>query len=126
MKKFYLETYGCKANQADSELIRGILSQRFQEASVKEADFVVLNSCGVISKTERKIIKRIKGLKRAGKKVILGGCLPLISSKISKEIADGVFGPLNLFSVLEVIEALLKGEKKIVLEEKVLDKAKLC
>jgi MiaB-like tRNA modifying enzyme len=126
MAKFYLKTYGCKANQADSELIRGILSQKFKEASEDEADFVVLNSCGVIEKTERRVIKKAEKLKRAGKKVILGGCLPLISPEISKRTADGIFGPSNILSVLEVAEALLKGEKKVVLKKEKLDKAKFC
>ena len=51
-QKFFLQTYGCKSNQADSEIIRGVLLKKFQEASEKEADFVVINSCGVIQKTE--------------------------------------------------------------------------
>ena len=54
-EKFYLETYGCKLNQADSDLIRGVLTKDFRETSEKEADVVIINSCGVIEKTERKI-----------------------------------------------------------------------
>jgi len=30
MKKFYLETYGCKMNQADSVLIRLLLNKEFK------------------------------------------------------------------------------------------------
>lgn len=125
MKKFYLETYGCKLNRSDSELMREILLKEYKEASQDEADFVVLNSCGVVEKTERKIIKRILNLKKKGKKVILTGCLPLISPKISKKLADGILGPTNIFSLPTIIKRVLAGKKSIFLKEKKIDKAKL-
>ncbi|HDM31881.1 MAG TPA: hypothetical protein ENG32_00740, partial [bacterium] len=41
MKKFYLETFGCKFNKADSALIEKILEKSgFEKASENEADFV--------------------------------------------------------------------------------------
>ena len=56
--KVYIETYGCTTNQADSDIMRGVLSKRFSLAdSVDEADVVIVNTCGVISFTERKILR---------------------------------------------------------------------
>ncbi len=125
MRKFYLETFGCKFNQADSELMRNILKKNFQEASVKEADFVILNTCGVVKKTERKIIKRALELKKMRKKIIFAGCLPLISKKICKKIANGAVGPTNILELSKVIEKVLKGDKFFSLKQKPIDKAKL-
>jgi MiaB-like tRNA modifying enzyme len=126
MEKFYLETFGCKFNRADSALIEKILEKAgYQKASFKEADFVILNTCGVVEKTERKIIKRAKQLKKKGKKIIFAGCLPLISPKLCKEIADGAVGPANIFNLKKIIKNVLKGRKSFSLKQKPIDKAKL-
>lgn len=126
MAKFFLETFGCKFNRADSELIKKELKKRgYQEASEKEADFFVLNTCGVVEKTERKIIKKVLKLKTQGKKVILAGCLPLISFEICKKIADGLIGPTNTLDLYKVVKKLLNGKKAFSLKPKNIDKAKL-
>ncbi|MCD5396163.1 MAG: tRNA (N(6)-L-threonylcarbamoyladenosine(37)-C(2))-methylthiotransferase [Candidatus Pacebacteria bacterium] len=125
MEKFSLITYGCKLNQADSELILGLLSESFQKTSENETDFVIINSCGVVEKTERKIKKKIEELKKKNKKIILAGCLPLISKDIIKKV-DGVLGPKNLLHIKEAIEEIKKGKKPIYLEEENLNKSKYC
>lgn len=124
--KFCLKTYGCKMNRADSELMRGILSSDFKEASEKEADLVILNSCGVVEKTERKILKEGAALKEKGKKVIISGCLPLISFEACREIADGLIGPTNVSSIGELAEKVLKGKKEVIVGNETADKAELC
>lgn len=112
--KFCLKTYGCKMNRADSELIRGILSKDHEEASLKEADLVVLNSCGVVEKTERKILKEASDLKKKGKKVIISGCLPLISCEACKKVADGMIGPSDISLVGKAAGDVLKNRKKTI------------
>jgi threonylcarbamoyladenosine tRNA methylthiotransferase CDKAL1 len=125
MKKFYLETYGCKLNQSDSDLIRGILSKKFKEVFFpKEADFIVINSCGVVEKTERKIIKRIKSFKN--KKIILTGCLPLILPEISRKIALGLLGPQNILSIEKAADNILRGKKFFEVLKKETDKSEYC
>ncbi len=125
MRKFYLEIFGCKFNQAEGELIRKILTKNYQEASEKEADFVILQTCGVVEKTERKIIKRALQLKKNGKKIIFAGCLPLISPDLSKQFADGMVGPTNILDLPKVIKKVLNGKKSFSLKQKPIDKAKL-
>ncbi len=122
-KKFFLQTYGCKLNQADSEIIRGILLKKFQEASEKEADFVVINSCGVIQKTENKIVRKIKSLKKNKKKIILAGCLPLINPEIM-DMVEGVIGPEDLLKINEVALEILRGKKVIKISKRKINKAK--
>jgi len=123
MRKFYLETYGCKLNQSDSDLIRGFLSQKFKEtSSLEEADFVVINSCGVVGKTERKILKRMKEIK--DKKILVAGCLSLISPKKVSEFADGIIGPKDIPSVVRVAEEILQEKKISVISRRSIDKAR--
>jgi len=123
---FYLKTYGCKLNQADSELIRGLLLKDYKESSKEEADFVVLNTCGVVERTERKILKEANYLKKKGKKIIVSGCLPLISFTECSKVADGIIGPTNISSISLIVKKALKGEKAIDIKKKKIDKSDLC
>jgi len=123
--KFYLETYGCKSNQADSNFIRAQLTKKFNEASEDEADFIIINSCGVIGKTKRKIVKRIKKFKKTNKKIILAGCLPIISPEVVK-LVDGAIGPQNITSINKVAKEVLSGRKPKIVESKETDKSDLC
>jgi MiaB-like tRNA modifying enzyme len=95
-------------NQADSEIIKGLLSEKYQEVSKEEADFVILNTCGVVEKTERKILKEAKELRKQGKKVIISGCLPAISPKECLETSDGIINPKEVGSINYVIEKTIK------------------
>ncbi len=122
--KFYLEIFGCKFNQAEAELIRKILSKKYQEASEKEANFVVFNTCGVVEKTERKIIKKACELKRKRKKIIFAGCLPLISKDVCEKVVDGMVGPTNILELPIVIKKVLEEKKAFYLKPRKLDKAK--
>jgi MiaB-like tRNA modifying enzyme len=123
---FYLKTYGCKLNQADSELIRGLLLKDYQESSREEADFVILNTCGVVETTERKILKEALALKKQGKKIIISGCLPLISFEECSNVADGIIGPTNISSISLIVKKILEGEKAVDIKKKKIDKSDLC
>ncbi|MEG2751285.1 MAG: tRNA (N6-isopentenyl adenosine(37)-C2)-methylthiotransferase MiaB, partial [Anaerorhabdus sp.] len=48
-RKFFLRTYGCQANERDSETIAGILLEMgFTRTDIEEeADFILLNTCAV-------------------------------------------------------------------------------
>lgn len=118
-----IETYGCTTNQADSDLMRGFLSREFEISSVKDAEVVVINSCGVIDYTERKIIRRMLDLKREGKKVVLAGCLTRIS-KEALSVADSALSPDNLDMVVDAVYSALNG-RKLFTERKFIDKAEL-
>lgn len=107
---FCIKTYGCKLNQSDSEIMRDLLLKEHKETSLNDADFVILNTCGVVKKTERKILKEARNLKN--KKVIIAGCLPLISLEECQKVADGIIGPTNILSINKVVEGILKIDIK--------------
>ncbi|MFO7966214.1 MAG: tRNA (N(6)-L-threonylcarbamoyladenosine(37)-C(2))-methylthiotransferase [Archaeoglobaceae archaeon] len=126
MVKVHIETYGCTMNQADSDLMRGIISQKHQiaEEGEQDADIVVLNTCGVIEFTERKILRRIEELK-PDKKVVVAGCLPKISREKVREISDVVVGT-NVYDIDKAIECAVKGENASFVDKADADKAGLC
>lgn len=105
-EKFHLKTFGCKFNQVDSRILREIFKKRFIEAPEKEADFLIVNSCGVVEKTERKIRKRILGWKREGKKILLTGCLALISPHSFSKIVDAIYPTQEIIARANSLENL--------------------
>ena len=60
--KFYIETYGCQMNVADSELIASILtSAGHQEVNqISEADLILFNTCSVRAHAEERVLGRIQ------------------------------------------------------------------
>jgi tRNA-2-methylthio-N6-dimethylallyladenosine synthase len=78
----YLETYGCQMNEADSELVAGILRQAgYQIASDPEqAEVILLNTCSVRERAEERVFGRISqlnGLRSHNANLTLGilGCM---------------------------------------------------
>ena len=56
-KKFYIETYGCQMNVADSEVVAAIMRTTDAEMtdSVNAADIIILNTCSVRDNAEQKV-----------------------------------------------------------------------
>ncbi len=125
--RVYIETYGCATNQADTDIIRGILRGKYQlvESEVN-ADVCIINTCGVIDFTERKILRRIKKLKGTGKKVIAAGCLSRISRRKLSEFCDGLISPDNIHRIDEMVEIVEKGGRAEFLKVQSVDKAEMC
>ena len=122
--KVAIETYGCTMNQADSDIMRGLISREFELSSPEDADVVVINSCGVIDYTERKIIRRIRELRKKGKRVVLAGCLTRISQQ-ALELSHSAISPDNILKIVDAIYASLDG-KEIFVKRNLLDKSQLC
>ena len=65
-KKYYLRTYGCQANERDSETIRGIL-EMMSYTEVKEpesADIIIMNTCAIRKNAEDHVFGEIGQLKQ--------------------------------------------------------------
>lgn len=82
MTRVYLETYGCQMNEADSELMSGVLARAGLERveDPAEADVLLLNTCAVRGHAEQRVLGRINDLsryKRLRPGVLLGvtGCM---------------------------------------------------
>ncbi|HWQ18681.1 MAG TPA: tRNA (N(6)-L-threonylcarbamoyladenosine(37)-C(2))-methylthiotransferase [Methanotrichaceae archaeon] len=73
--KFHIETYGCTANFGNSrEAEAALIELGHTPATIEEADLVIVNTCAVTEKTERKIIARLRQIQ--GRRLVLSGCLP--------------------------------------------------
>lgn len=117
--RVFVKSYGCSANQADSEVLLGCLANAGYESadSISESDVVVVNTCAVKGPTENRVVEALKHVPRE-KKLIIAGCLPLTSfERISRGIRfDGLVGPAFGKDIVKVVERVLAGEKVMALD----------
>jgi len=101
--KFYIETYGCTANLGDSRDLEVTLIQTGHiPTRAEEADILIVNTCAVTGKTERKILPRLHQLQ--GHRLIIAGCLPVALPSSIKDIKFGkCIGILSKFSAQEIV-----------------------
>ena len=102
-KKFYIESYGCQMNFADSEVVASIISKEGYDSTtnLNDADLILLNTCSIREKAETTVRKRLESfnkLKRSNKHLKVGvlGCMAeRLKSKFLDEekIVDLVVGP---------------------------------
>lgn len=101
--KFYLETYGCQMNVADSELVSSILVSAGWEAaeSIDAADLILFNTCSVRKHAEERVLGRISNEKHRKQdhpalKIAVLGCMAqrmgkrLLESDIGVDFVVGV------------------------------------
>ncbi len=64
-KKFYIETYGCQMNVADSEVVAAIMETTDAELTERweDADIILLNTCSIRDNAEQKVGARLRELK---------------------------------------------------------------
>jgi len=78
MPKFFIQTFGCRCNQADSAGIReGLYRQSMSECrDASEADLIIVNSCTVTHRSDQQVRQAIRGLHRKNRsaKIIVAGC----------------------------------------------------
>jgi MiaB-like tRNA modifying enzyme len=103
---FHIETYGCTANFGNSEEAKATLIEYgHQPSSLEDADVVIVNTCAVTGKTERKIKRRLQELN--GDRLIVAGCLPASMPEAIQEIGClKRIGLLNIRSAKEIGEIL--------------------
>lgn len=123
MKHVSIVTLGCSKNDIDSGQMRGVLDEsRFAFTDqVKEAEVIVVNTCGFIDAAKEESIDTILDLaklKEIGKleTLLLAGCL---AQRYPEELleaipeADGILGPGHIRSINEAIVEAENHEKPI-------------
>jgi len=82
--KLFLDSYGCTLNQADAEIIRGVLRKE-EFTDLSDAETVIINTCAVKGATQSKMLSRIRDYLALGKRVVVAGCLPKVNRKLLDE-----------------------------------------
>ena len=110
----YVDTYGCQQNEADSELLRGMLCDMGYEITDTDqgADVIVINTCAIREHAEQRVFGNVGALVHGKRKnprqiIVLCGCMaqePHVAEKLRQTYrhVDLVFGPQALWRFPEL------------------------
>ncbi len=122
-KHFYIESYGCAMNFADSEVVASILAKNGfgSTRNIEVADLILLNTCSIREKAEQTVRKRLtefRKLKIQNPGLLVGvlGCMAeRLKSKLLEEekLVDLVVGPDAYRTLPDLIIDAGTGQKAV-------------
>jgi len=125
-KRFYIETYGCQMNMADSEVVAAILKSSGLEYTMdrNEADVILVNTCSVRENAEQRVRGRVQSFSELKKKnpCVLVGIMGCMAERLGAALFEQeknvniVVGPDAYLDLPLLIEKAERGEKAINVE----------
>lgn len=122
-KRFYIESYGCQMNFADSEVVAAILNQEGYGATreLTEADLIFINTCSIREKAEQTVRKRLTEFRKLkeSKKGMLVGVLGCMAERLKaqfleeEKLVDIVVGPDAYRSLPALVSEAESGQKAV-------------
>ena len=115
----YVDTYGCQQNEADSELLRGMLCEMGYEIADTDrgADVIVINTCAIREHAEQRVFGNVGALVHGKRKnpdqvICLCGCMaqePHVADRLRQSYrhVDLVFGPQQLWRFPELLRRVM-------------------
>lgn len=123
-KSYFIETFGCQMNVADSELVEGLLQKEGYQpiANINSADAVFVNTCAIREHAEEKVhsqLGRYNLIKKQKPDMIIGvlGCMAQnLKDDIleSRPYVDIVLGPDSYRKLPEILNRKIVNQKSIV------------
>ena len=125
-KKYHIITYGCQANERDSETISAILEDMSftRVDDISEADLILLNTCAIRENAHNKVfgmLGRIKHMKEINPNIItcVCGCMAQEESVVNEieeklKWVDVVFGTHNIQNLPKLISESLENNELII------------
>jgi len=122
-KSFYIETYGCQMNFADSEIVNAILIEKGMHPvrDVELADIILVNTCSIRENAETRVWNRLKEFRslKAQNKLLTVGVLGCMAERVKDQIieeeqlVDIVVGPDSYRDIPRLIEEVEDGRKAV-------------
>ncbi len=122
-KHFYVESYGCSMNFADSEVVASILENNGfgSTRNIEQADLILINTCSIREKAELTVRKRLTEFRKykqqkPGMLVGILGCMAeRLKSKLLEEekLVDLVVGPDAYRTLPDLIIEAGTGQKAV-------------
>lgn len=122
-RKFYIESYGCQMNFADSEIVASILHKEGFGATrnADEADLIFINTCSIREKAEQTVRMRLSQFKKTKtrKPGLLVGVLGCMAERLKtkfleeEKLVDIVVGP-DAYRELPALVNEAEGGQKAV------------
>ncbi|MGH7563828.1 MAG: tRNA (N6-isopentenyl adenosine(37)-C2)-methylthiotransferase MiaB [Gemmatimonadota bacterium] len=121
--RYYIETYGCQMNVADSELMGGVLGREghLRVDDPTDADVLIVNTCAIRDHAEQRVVGRIgqlnrHKLERPGVRLGVAGCVAKELGQTLLERAahvDFVVGPDSYRHLPEILNRVEDGERVV-------------
>ncbi|MGB9675110.1 MAG: tRNA (N(6)-L-threonylcarbamoyladenosine(37)-C(2))-methylthiotransferase [Candidatus Nanoarchaeia archaeon] len=127
--KICIKTWGCSANQSDSEMLAGTLKAAGHSIVSKpeKADIIILNTCIVKNRVEVDEIKEVKKFERI-KPIIVTGCMAQATQIIQtyKKYLQNVslLGIWDQSEIARAVESVKSGKRVVWISKKPYEK--LC
>jgi len=122
-RKFYIESYGCQMNFADSEIVASILNKEGFGATrnLEEANLIFINTCSIREKAEQTVRNRLqefRKIKTQNPGTLIGvlGCMAeRLKAKFLEEekLVDIVVGPDAYRSLPKLVAEAAEGHKSV-------------
>ncbi len=125
-KRYLTITFGCQANEFDTEVLAGMLESAGYSAAggPDDADLIIINTCAVRRKPEEKVaglLGRLKALKEKNKDLVIavGGCMPQ-QPGVARDLArrfrfvDLIFGTHALPRFPQLLERARESRRTLV------------
>ena len=123
MRNFYIETYGCQMNVADTEVVVSILKEHgfLHTDNMGSADLILVNTCSIRENAEQRIWGRLdlfrkEKRKRPGTVVGVIGCMAeRLKEKLleTDKMVDIVVGPDAYRELPLLVTEALEGHKAV-------------
>jgi tRNA-2-methylthio-N6-dimethylallyladenosine synthase len=116
---FFIETYGCQMNVADSELMAGVLAREgyLPSDSPARADIILVNTCAVRDHAEQRVLGRVGQLKREKRPGAVLGVVGCMARRLGERLlerapqVDFVVGPDGYRQLPSLISRAQEGER---------------
>jgi tRNA-2-methylthio-N6-dimethylallyladenosine synthase len=101
-KKFYIETYGCQMNVADSEVVASVMEKEDYELTgdLSSADIILVNTCSIRENAEQRVLGRLEVFRQEKKRrpALLVGVIGCMAERLKEKLlienkVDLVIGP---------------------------------
>ena len=107
MKRFYLKSMGCKANQFEGQIVaQRLVEGGFEEVyAVSDADYYILNSCSVTQKSDKEAMYLLRRAHSSGLKTVITGCIAQIEKEALSKLPyiDFVYGNEDKFQIVKLL-----------------------
>jgi tRNA-2-methylthio-N6-dimethylallyladenosine synthase len=122
-KTFFIETYGCQMNFADSEIVHSVLISAGYEPieNYKKADLIFVNTCSIRDNAEQRVLNRLQEFSFLKKKKphLKIGILGCMAERLKEELievqqaVDLVVGPDAYRDLPNLLITVESGEKAV-------------
>lgn len=115
---FFIETYGCQMNAADSELMAGVLERAGLRAVGRpdDAHVILVNTCAVRDHAEQRVIGRVGELKRHKQPGAVLGVVGCMAQRLGERLlkaphVDFVVGPDGYRQLPQLVRRARDGDR---------------